>query len=171
MAKRKKKKQIGTFIGGTKAQRKFKTESDYLDYIFKQNQKKIVESYRESNPNITIAKARIAFKAKVKTIRLVEKVGTRKAIELTSQMRTFTSAEEMGLLNIKKHLDADTSREIRKKQALANGTVYRNTSINWNEYTWDESLKGYIHVSRTFMFGWTTTGDSTGTDWLFVKEI
>ena len=123
------------FNRGAKKRKDFKTQDQYLDYIFEQNRGKITEVFGTN--------ARERFKGAVESYKIAYSTNINGAIQKLANTTAFTPEVE----RLKSNMWASLKRykAVRTFQQLTRGEGGKFTKFNPDKLKWDRETKSYVY--------------------------
>lgn len=107
-----------------------------------------------------------------KELKLAGRTATRAAaIKAVEYSTTFMSNEEMYMKAIRDYMSVADRNKVRYYLAEINGTKYRNTSINWNEFTYVSATQSMVHISGKLSIKIRHGKNSTEPDFIEISKI
>lgn len=125
------------FNKGAKKRKDFKTQDQYLDYIFEQNRGKLAEVFG--------ANARERFKGAVESYKVVYDTNINRAIQKLANTTAFTPQVERLKSNMWESLKS--YKAVGKFQQLTRGEGGKFTKFDPDKLSWDEKTKSYTYNS------------------------
>ena len=125
------------FNKGAKKRKDFKTQDQYLDYIFEQNRGKLAEVFG--------ANARERFKGAVESYKVVYDTNINRAIQKLANTTAFTPEVERLKSNMWESLKS--YKAVGKFQQLTRGEGGKFTKFDPDKLSWDEKTKSYTYNS------------------------
>lgn len=126
------------FNKGAKKRKDFKTQDQYLDYIFEQNRGKITEVFGTN--------ARERFKGAVESYKIAYSTNINGAMQKLANTTAFTPEVERLKSNMWKSLKS--YKAIRTFQQLTRGEGGKFTKFNPDKLKWDRETKSYVYNNR-----------------------
>lgn len=123
------------FNKGAKKRKDFKTQDQYLDYIFEQNRGKLAEVFG--------ANARERFKGAVESYKVVYDTNINGAIQKLANTTAFTPEVERLKSNMWESLKS--YKAVGKFQQLTKGESGKFTKFDPDKLIWDRETKSYIY--------------------------
>lgn len=125
------------FNKGAKKRKDFKTQDQYLDYIFEQNRGKLAEVFG--------ANARERFKGAVESYKVAYDTNINGAIQKLANTTAFTPEVERLKSNMWTSLKS--YKAVGKFQQLTRGEGGKFTKFDPDKLSWDRETKSYIYNS------------------------
>ena len=125
------------FNKGAKKRKDFKTQDQYLDYIFEQNRGKLAEVFG--------ANARERFKGAVESYKVVYDTNINGAIQKLANTTAFTPEVERLKSNMWESLKS--YKAVGTFQQLTRGEGGKFTKFDPDKLSWDRETKSYIYHS------------------------
>lgn len=128
------------------------------------------KTYPETkSPTVEIFEARIA-KAQ-KELKLMGKVSTRKAaIKSITSSYMYMTQNELFLQAIRDYMSVADRNKLRYALSKIKGTKYKQTTINWSEFSYSNALQAMVHVSGKLLVRIAHGKDSTEPDFIEIVE-
>ena len=151
------------FNKGKKKRKDFKTQDQYLDYIFEQNRGKLAEVFG--------ANARERFKGAVESYKIAYDTNINGAIQKLANTTAFTPEVERLKSNMWKSLKS--YKAVGKFQQLTRGEGGKFTKFDPDKLTWNRENKSYTYDNRVMISfdnspqHITLVDLSTGTEYIF----
>ena len=155
------------FNKGAKKRKDFKTQDQYLDYIFEQNRGKLAEVFGSN--------ARERFKGAVESYKIAYDTNINGAIQKLANTEAFTPEVERLKSNMWTSLKS--YKAVGKFQQLTRGERGKFTEFDPDKLTWDRDNKSYTYDNRVMISFDNSpqqiklTDLSTGTEYIFGGEI
>lgn len=128
----------------------------------KKKEEKII-TYQQLQKRVEIAQ---------RELRLQGKTATRKAaISAIEYSATFMSRDERFKKAIRDNLSLSDRNRLRKILSTINGTKYKETTIDWNQFYYSDALKGLLHMSNRVSVSIVPGANSTEPDFVEIKEL
>ena len=125
------------FNKGAKKRKDFKTQDQYLDYIFEQNRGKLAEVFG--------ANARERFKGAVESYKVVYDTNINGAMQKLANTTAFTPEVERLKSNMWESLKS--YKAVGTFQQLTRGEGGKFTKFDPDKLSWDRETKSYIYNS------------------------
>lgn len=126
------------FNKGARKRKDFKTQDQYLDYIFEQNRGKITEVFGNN--------ARERFKGAVESYKIAYSTNINGAIQKLANTTAFTPEVERLKSNMWASLKS--YRAVGTFQQLTRGEGGKFTKFNPDKLKWDRETKSYVYNNR-----------------------
>lgn len=129
------------FNKGAKKRKDFKTQEQYLDYIFEQNRGKLTEVFGNN--------ARERFKGAVESYKIAYSTNINGAIQKLANTTAFTPEVERLKSNMWQSLK--NYKAVSTFQQLTRGQGGRFTKFNPDKLKWDRETKSYVYNNRVMI--------------------
>ena len=155
------------FNRGVKRRKDFKTQDQYLDYIFEQNRGKLAEVFG--------ANARERFKGAVESYKVVYDTNINGAIQKLANTTAFTPEVERLESNMWESLK--NYKAVKQFQYLTRSKEGRFTKYDTEKLKWDRENQSYTYDNKVMISFDNSpqqiklTDLSTGTEYIFGGEI
>lgn len=116
------------------------------------------------------------FEARVKyaqkELKLMGKTSTRKAaIKAVLLSTTFMSREALYMQAIRDYMNVGARNKLRYALSKIKGTKYKQTTIDWSEFSYSNALQAMVHVSGKLLVRIAHGKDSTEPDFIEIVEM
>lgn len=129
------------FNKGVKKRKDFKTQDQYLDYIFEQNRSKLTEVYGVDAKKI--------FKGQVESYKIAYDTNITGALKLLEKKEAFTPEVERLKSNMWQSLKS--YKAVNMFQQLTRDKGGKFTKFDPNKLKWDRENKSYIYDNRVMI--------------------
>lgn len=118
-------------------------------------------SYQNIAARIKIAQRELQMQGKTAT-----RAAAIKAVEYSA---TFMSRDERYVKAIRDNMSLSDKNTLRKRLSEVNKTPYKQTKINWEEFHYNEAVKGLVHASGSIKVYIKHGANSTEEDFVVVE--
>lgn len=129
------------FNKGAKKRKDFKTQDQYLDYIFEQNRSKLTEVFGVN--------ARERFKGSVQSYKIAYDTNITGALKKLENTKAFTPEVERLKSNMWQSLKS--YKAVSKFQQLTRDKKGKFTKFDTSKLVWDRETKSYIYDNRVMI--------------------
>lgn len=131
---------------GFKRRKDFKTQDQYLDYIFDLNKTKIISVYSRPDHRITEGEARAKFKSVIESNKKVYDTNVSGALKKLEKTRAFTPEVERLQSNMWTSLK--NYKAVSKFQQLTRDKGGKFTKFDTSKLVWDRENKVYVYDNK-----------------------